>query len=52
MPDRLRTCRRLRGLSQNRLACLFQVDESTLARWERGTRRPSPADLTILQPTL
>jgi len=41
LPDRLRTCRRLCGLSLNRLACLLQVDESTLARWERGTRRPT-----------
>jgi len=41
LPDRLRTCRRLCGLSQNRLAPLLQVNESTLARWERGTRRPT-----------
>lgn len=41
LPDRLRTCRELCGLSQKRLACCLQVEESTLARWERGTRRPT-----------
>jgi transcriptional regulator with XRE-family HTH domain len=38
--DRLRHSRRSLGLSQKRLAGLLGVDESTVARWERGSRHP------------
>ena len=35
---RLRRAREARGLSLGRLAALVRVDESTVARWERGSR--------------
>ena len=38
--DRVRHSRRSLGLSQKRLAGLLGVDESTVARWERGSRHP------------
>jgi transcriptional regulator with XRE-family HTH domain len=34
--DRLRTYRRLEGLSQKRLAAGLRIDPSALARWETG----------------
>jgi transcriptional regulator with XRE-family HTH domain len=40
MADRLRHSRRSLGLAQKRLAGLLGVDESTVARWERGSRHP------------
>jgi transcriptional regulator with XRE-family HTH domain len=40
LPERLRVRRRNLGLSQRELARMLEVDESTLARWERGTRQP------------
>lgn len=38
---RLKACRRQLGLSQERLAGLLKVDESTIAHWEQGRNRPS-----------
>ena len=40
LSDRLKTFRRVRGLSQKQLAAMLGVDPSTLARWEHG-RGPS-----------
>lgn len=39
-PEVLRTYRRAAGLSQDRLAMLAGIDESTVAKWERGDSRP------------
>src|SRR4051794_11391147 len=36
MPDRLRTARRLAGLTQEQLASALGVTVRTYARWERG----------------
>jgi transcriptional regulator with XRE-family HTH domain len=52
LPERLRVSRRTLGLSQRELARRLDVDESTLARWERGTRRPSEALLDRLRTVL
>jgi transcriptional regulator with XRE-family HTH domain len=49
LPERLRVRRRNLELSQGELARRLEVDESTLARWERGTRWPSQALLDRLQ---
>jgi len=38
----IRTLREQVGLSQARLAALLGVSPNTVARWERGERRPPP----------
>jgi transcriptional regulator with XRE-family HTH domain len=38
--DKLQYFRKLSGLSQEKLAALLQVDESTIASWERGEHKP------------
>jgi len=45
----LRTYRRAAGLSQERLAKLTRIDESTLSKWERGDARPMPGTLKRLR---
>ena len=50
--DRLRNSRRSLGLSQERLAGVLGVDESTVARWERGSRRPGAVLLERLEAIL
>jgi transcriptional regulator with XRE-family HTH domain len=47
-PEALRSARRLAGLSQERLAKRAHVDESTIARWERGDSVPLPATVERL----
>jgi transcriptional regulator with XRE-family HTH domain len=39
--DRLVGCRRALGISQKQAAAQIGVDQSTLARWERGEREPT-----------
>ncbi len=39
--QKLVTFRRVRGLSQKVLARRLKIDPTTLARWERGERKPS-----------
>jgi transcriptional regulator with XRE-family HTH domain len=41
LADKLKAYRRVRGLSQKKLAELLGVDETTLAAWERGKRQPN-----------
>jgi DNA-binding XRE family transcriptional regulator len=41
LPDRIRTFRRLTGASQESLASLLEVDESTVWAWEKGRRAPA-----------
>lgn len=50
--DRLRSSRRNLGLLQERLAGLLGVDESTVARWERGSRQPGREHLERLKALL
>jgi transcriptional regulator with XRE-family HTH domain len=52
LPERLRVRRRTLGLSERELARTLDVDESTLARLERGTRRPSEVLLDRLRTVL
>ncbi len=40
LPARLKTHRRMQGLSQKRFAAILGVDPSTLARWETGKSQP------------
>ena len=40
LAERLVTSRRLLGISQKVLARLLEVDQSTLAKWEQGRRKP------------
>jgi transcriptional regulator with XRE-family HTH domain len=47
--ERLRACRRERGISQEKLADLLEVDEGTVRRWERGRSRPKKLHLSALQ---
>ena len=49
LPQRLVLARRLRGLSRRKLAKVLGVDESTLARWERETRRPSREQRDLIE---
>lgn len=39
-PEKLRRWREKNGASQAYLAELLNVDRSTIAKWEAGTRRP------------
>jgi DNA-binding XRE family transcriptional regulator len=41
LPERIRTFRRLSGASQERLASLLEVDETTVWAWEKGRRAPA-----------
>jgi len=52
LADRLRAGRRALGLSQERLAAIVGVNESTMARWERGSRQPGGEFLTRLEDLL
>lgn len=48
-----RACRHRHGLKQEAMAQDFNVDQSTVSRWERGTREPSlPAKQAILSEML
>lgn len=38
--ERLRSYRRVHGISRQKLAGMLGVDEATLLRWEMGQRRP------------
>ncbi len=46
---RLNVSRRLIGLSQKALARRLGIDPTTLARWERGTRRPTGKFAAIVE---
>jgi transcriptional regulator with XRE-family HTH domain len=48
-PEVLRTARRAAGLSQEQLANLTRLDESTLAKWERGDTLPLRSTAERLQ---
>ena len=41
--------RRSRGISQKVFAKLLGVDQSTLARWERGRSRPTRRSLELIE---
>jgi len=43
MGERLVRCRTLLGLSQKVFAGRLEVDQGTLAKWERGEREPAGA---------
>ncbi len=47
-PEALRTARRSAGLSQEQLAKRAGVDESSIAKWERGATIPFPATVRRL----
>jgi len=49
LPEALRKARRAAGLSQEKLAELSGFDETTIAKWERGSNRPFPANVTRLR---
>ena len=38
--EKIVTCRKIKGISQEKLARLLHVDPATLARWERNKSRP------------
>lgn len=39
--DRIRKCRELLDLNQHQFADLIGEDNSTISKWERGSRRPN-----------
>lgn len=41
-PQRLRLCRKQKGMSLKQLADVFGMSHSTLSKYESGTRRPDP----------
>ena len=45
---RLKTCRQRLGLSQEKLAKLFKVNESTVQEWEAGKAKPCNKSLKII----
>lgn len=48
LSERLRAHRRALGLSRRKAARVIGVDESTLARWETGERRPEGRYLKLV----
>jgi transcriptional regulator with XRE-family HTH domain len=50
--DKVREFRRVRGLSQKKLAERLGVDPMTLARWEKGKHRPTKKLLDKINPIL
>lgn len=51
-PDRLRTAREYRGLSQGELAKRAKLQPSAISHFETGTRKPSFDNLRLLADTL
>jgi transcriptional regulator with XRE-family HTH domain len=51
-PDRLRTAREYRGLSQGELAKRANLQPSAISHFETGTRKPSFDNLRLLADTL
>ena len=47
-PQRLKQCRKQKGLSLKKLAAEFGMSHSTLSKYETGTRRPDPDTLIML----
>jgi ribosome-binding protein aMBF1 (putative translation factor) len=47
--DKIREYRRIHGLSQKKLAEQLQIDQTTLAGWERGEHRPAKKQLEKLR---
>ena len=50
--ERLKRAREARGLTQGQVAARVELDQSTVAHWERGKSRPSPEKLDRLAPLL
>lgn len=49
-PNRIREVREARGLRQAHLAAFLDVDQSTIARWERNDSAiPDPAKLRLAE---
>jgi transcriptional regulator with XRE-family HTH domain len=48
-PDWLRRCRTVAGFSQEKLAGLLRVDESTVVGWEQGRHRPTKRNQLKIQ---
>ena len=46
--DKLKAQRTKLGLSRRRLATVLEIDQSTLAGWERGEHRPTKKSLQII----
>lgn len=51
-PDRLRTAREYRGLSQSELAKRAELQPSAISHFETGARKPSFDNLRLLADTL
>ncbi len=51
-PEDIKTHRKNRGLTQEQLASMMQVDSTTIYRWENGIVAPSLAKSTILRDIL
>jgi len=49
---KLKTLRKRKGLSQKQLAEALGVDQSSISKYERGTRTPSVTSLILLVKTL
>jgi DNA-binding transcriptional regulator YiaG len=49
LPEKLKARRQSIGLSRKRLAKLLGVDESSLANWETGRRRPNKTSRKIIE---
>ena len=41
-PQRLKECRKARGLSLRELASVFNMNYTTFSKYESGTRQPTP----------
>ena len=52
LADKFKAYRRVHGLSQKKLAELLEVDQTTLAGWERGEHLPSKRFLNKLAAVL
>ena len=52
LADKIKQCRKLKGLTQERLARDLGVSLNTVQRWESGKNKPSPLALEKLQRSL
>ena len=49
LAERLLACRRYLGLSRRKMAQRLSMDEGTLAKWEKGTVRPTGKQLQTVE---
>ncbi len=49
LPEKIKNCRKVLGLTQERLAEMIGIDESTLAKCEAGKSQPTEKTLKLIE---